>query len=76
MDDEHEPVFKRSRYGWRYEYNPRNPVGLVLILVTLAFVGVMMLLMANRAGPFAPPAGPTWSPPAEEWPHPTPSVTP
>ncbi|MFF9839979.1 hypothetical protein [Streptomyces sp. NPDC013740] len=78
MDDDHEPVFRRSRYGWRYEYNPRNPVGMFLIIASLVVVGVMMALMANRAGPFAPPAEPTWSPPAEDWPQsawPSPATT-
>ncbi|MFF2569909.1 hypothetical protein [Streptomyces sp. NPDC058084] len=71
MDDDHEPVFRKSRWGTnRYTYNPRNPIGLALIVGTLVLTGVMLLLMENRAGPFAPPSGPTWSPPPETWPAP------
>ncbi|MFF3685364.1 hypothetical protein [Streptomyces sp. NPDC002187] len=73
MNGDDEPVFKKSKWGTnRYEYNPRNPVGLALIIISLAFVVVMLILMENRAGPFAPPARPTWSPPAQEpWPMPS-----
>ncbi|MFI1366738.1 hypothetical protein [Streptomyces griseochromogenes] len=54
--DDDEPVFKRSELGTnRYEYNPNNPVGLTLIVLTLVFAGVMLLLMHNHAGPFRPP---------------------
>ncbi|MFJ3877149.1 hypothetical protein ACIPW5_06795 [Streptomyces sp. NPDC090077] len=68
MRHDDEPVFIRSRWGTsRYTYNPRNPVGLALIIITLLFAGVMMILMANRAGPFAPtPAKEPWNPPAYE----------
>ncbi|WP_371591748.1 hypothetical protein [Streptomyces virginiae] len=80
MHHDDEPVFKRSKWGTnRYYYNPRNPVGLALIVITLLFVGTMMILMANRAGPFAaPPAPKTWTPPAYEqpWPSLSPSGTP
>ncbi|WP_415952801.1 hypothetical protein [Streptomyces sp. KLOTTS4A1] len=63
--DDNEPVFKRSKWGTsRYEYNPRNPVGLVLIIISAVVAGVMMLLMANHAGPFAHPPRPTPSSPA------------
>ncbi|MBQ0830858.1 hypothetical protein [Streptomyces tagetis] len=71
--DENEPVFKRSKWGTtRYAYNPRNPVGFALIVVTLVVVGVVMLLMVFRAGPFAvherPAPTPTpLSTPAGEW---------
>ncbi|MFJ9551314.1 hypothetical protein [Streptomyces erythrochromogenes] len=68
MHHDDEPVFKRSKWGTnRYYYNPRNPVGLALIVITVLFVGTMMILMANRAGPFAaPPAPEPWKPPAYE----------
>lgn len=71
MDDE--PVFKKSKWGTsRYVYNPNNPIGLALIVASVGFALVMLVLMENRAGPFAPPARPTWSPPAESpWPYPT-----
>lgn len=72
MHHDDEPVFKRSKWGTnRYSYNPRNSVGLALIVITVLFVGTMMILLANRAGPFAaPPAPEPWNPPAYEhtWP--------
>ncbi|MFD9081858.1 hypothetical protein ACFQ7B_06555 [Streptomyces erythrochromogenes] len=72
-----EPVLKRSKWGTnRYYYNPRNPVGLALIVVTLLFVGTMMILMTNRAGPFEPAPAPThtpWTPAPYE--HPRPSLS-
>ncbi|WP_328299212.1 hypothetical protein OG389_16325 [Streptomyces sp. NBC_00435] len=80
MHHDDEPVFKRSKWGTnRYSYNPRNPVGLVLIVITLLFAGTMLILMANRAGPFAArPAPKPWDLPAYEhsWPplSPTPGV--
>ncbi|MFD9573381.1 hypothetical protein ACFWBI_26485 [Streptomyces sp. NPDC059982] len=50
-----EPVFKRSKWGAnRYYYNPRNPVGLTLIIVSLLLAATVMILMTNRLGPFAP----------------------
>ncbi|MFC9705254.1 hypothetical protein ACFTWD_31710 [Streptomyces sp. NPDC056943] len=80
MRHDDEPVFKRSKWGTsRYTYNPRNPVGLALIVISLLFAGTMMILMANRAGPFAPPPDPKpWNPPAYEhsWPPPSPTGTP
>ncbi|WP_406186307.1 hypothetical protein [Streptomyces sp. NBC_01006] len=82
MNFDPEPVFKRSKWGTqKYYYNPRNPIGLALIIITLLFTGTVMLLMANRAGPFAPdlpePA-PTWSPSRSRYEHswPPPSSTP
>ncbi|KOV18961.1 hypothetical protein ADK90_19060 [Streptomyces sp. XY413] len=59
-----EPVFKRSKWGTnRYYYNPRNPVGLALTVITVLVVGTMLILMANRAGPFEPPPAPApWNP--------------
>ncbi|MFD3555620.1 hypothetical protein ACFWWA_26520 [Streptomyces goshikiensis] len=64
-----EPVFKRSKWGTnRYHYNPGNPVGLALIIITLLFVGTMMILMAHRAGPFKPAPSPApWSPPPYDY---------
>ncbi|MER7519724.1 hypothetical protein [Streptomyces sp. NPDC126499] len=76
MNDD-EPVFKKSRWGTnRYVYNPNNPVGLFLIIASSALAIVMILLMENRASPFAPPPSPTWSPPPAEDPWPYPSSTP
>ncbi|MEU4931077.1 hypothetical protein AB0G54_32010 [Streptomyces yokosukanensis] len=80
--DDNEPVFKRSKWGMnRYEYNPRNPVGFALIVVAIGFAVVMLFLMHNHAGPFAPPdtswsPAPDmsrWAPPAEDPPGITPS---
>ncbi|THA49777.1 hypothetical protein E6R62_26880 [Streptomyces sp. A1136] len=49
-------VFTRSGWGTsRYSYNPQNPVGLALIVLSLFFAGTMTILMASRAGPFKPP---------------------
>ncbi|WP_173098416.1 hypothetical protein [Actinomadura verrucosospora] len=54
MDDgDREPVFRRRSAG-RYEYNPRNPVGAALIVVTVIAVIVGLLMMAGHTGPFAP----------------------
>ncbi|MCF6525103.1 hypothetical protein [Streptomyces sp. JJ36] len=59
MNDD-EPVFKRSRWGTNhYVYNPHNPVGLALILITVVVGAVVMLLMSQHAGPFASPSEPT-----------------
>lgn len=53
--DDDEPIFKRSKWGTnRYHYNPANPIGAALIVITLVFVATMMILMTNRMGPFAP----------------------
>ncbi|WP_086824387.1 hypothetical protein [Streptomyces sp. NRRL B-24572] len=76
MNDD-EPVFKKSKWGTnRYVYNPNNPIGLALIIVSSIFAIVMILLMENHAGPFAPPPAPTWSPPSSQEPWPFPSSTP
>ncbi|MET9774687.1 hypothetical protein ABZ023_10550 [Streptomyces sp. NPDC006367] len=54
FDDE--PMLRRSKWGTsRYTYNPRNPVGFALIVISLVLGGTMMLLMHFRAGPFASP---------------------
>ncbi|MEU9125496.1 hypothetical protein AB0C96_37670 [Streptomyces sp. NPDC048506] len=81
MENDDEPVFKRSTWGTnRYVYNPNNPVGLALIVISLIFAVMMMVLMQKHAGPFAPPPDPTpWSPPPlddEPWPTPAPGGTP
>ncbi|MDI3407814.1 hypothetical protein [Streptomyces cavernicola] len=61
-DDDHEPVFKKSRWGTsRYVYNLNNPVGLALAIGSVLFAVVMMVMAENHAGPFAPPE-PTQSP--------------
>ena len=55
-DDDYEPVFKKSNWGTsRYVYNPNNPVGVVLIILSVVFALVMMFLMKERMGPFEPP---------------------
>ncbi|MGW5344178.1 hypothetical protein [Streptomyces sp. NPDC004050] len=73
-----EPVFRRSKWGTnRYYYNPHHPVGLALVIITLLFVGTMLFLMANRAGPFKPsPAPAPWSPPPYDYFRPSPSISP
>lgn len=44
-----------SKWGTNhYSYDPRNPVGLALVIITLLFVGTTMTLIANRVGPFKP----------------------
>ncbi|MDT0381329.1 hypothetical protein RM572_21460 [Streptomyces sp. DSM 42041] len=49
-DDDHEPVFVRSRWGTNhYTYNPGNPVGVVLIVASLVAVAGFVLVMQNRA---------------------------
>ena len=53
--EDEEPIFKQSRWGGRYQLNPANPVGAVLILVILVFTAVVLYLMANHIGPFAIP---------------------
>ncbi|MEU3403108.1 hypothetical protein ABZ766_04010 [Streptomyces sp. NPDC006670] len=66
MHDDDEPVFRRSTWGTnRYYYNPRNPLGLALIVGTMLFVGTMLILVTNRAGPFkpAPDPAPLTTPP-------------
>ncbi|MFF1506465.1 hypothetical protein [Streptomyces sp. NPDC058326] len=69
-----EPVFKKSKWGTsRYVYNANNPIGLALIFISGGLAVVMVLLMENRAGPFAPPPSPTWSPPQTQAPWPYPS---
>ncbi|GGT62532.1 hypothetical protein GCM10010207_72530 [Streptomyces atratus] len=71
MDRDDEPVFIRSKWGTsRYVYNPRNPVGLALILISLLFAVVMLILMQERMGPFARPEPTPWStvPAYEPWP--------
>ncbi|MER5727225.1 hypothetical protein ABT084_02515 [Streptomyces sp. NPDC002138] len=86
MHPDDEPVFKRSRWGTNHYYaNPRNSVGRVLIVLALLLTGTMLVLMANRAGPFAPEPTPepTTSPGYDTtWPYapgttgPSPSSTP
>ncbi|MFC8765603.1 hypothetical protein ACFUAG_33460 [Streptomyces sp. NPDC057193] len=64
-----EPVFKKSKWGTsRYVYNANNPIGLALIVISSVLAIGMVLLMENRAGPFAPPPDSTWSPPPTQAP--------
>ncbi|MFG2973878.1 hypothetical protein ACGFYY_12830 [Streptomyces sp. NPDC048331] len=72
-----EPVFKRGKWSKRYYYNPDNPIGLALIVVSLVVAGTMLLLMANRAGPFEPAPDPKpWNPPRYEYSWPPTSTAP
>ncbi|PZT69216.1 hypothetical protein DN402_19385 [Streptomyces sp. SW4] len=44
-----EPVFIKSKWGTaRYVYNPRNPVGLALIFLSLALTAGMLLWMHDE----------------------------
>ncbi|WP_187370157.1 hypothetical protein [Streptomyces boluensis] len=82
-DDDHEPVFKRSKWGTsRYVYNVNNPVGLALTVASLIVFVVFMVLIETKSGPFEPPPQPTpWSPPVDDNPtfdfgsDPTPSAS-
>ncbi|MFI7242741.1 hypothetical protein [Streptomyces qinglanensis] len=48
---DHEPVLIRSRWGTsRYVYNPNNPVGLALIVITV-FVVLGSLFLLGRSTP-------------------------
>ncbi|WP_405486618.1 hypothetical protein [Streptomyces sp. NBC_00096] len=78
MNHDDEPVFKRSKWGTnRYYYNPANPLGLALIVISLLFAATMLILMANRVGPFKPtPAPAPWSPPPIDHSWTRPSSTP
>ncbi|WP_282695949.1 hypothetical protein [Streptomyces sp. CC208A] len=68
MSHDDEPVFRKSPWGTsRYTYNPRNPVGLGLIIAGSAFAIVMMVMMQNRTGPFAPPSEKPWNPPTSTY---------
>jgi len=61
--DDDEPVFKKSTWGTnRYVYNPNNPIGLALIILSVVFALMMIFLMDERKGPFAPPKETPWSP--------------
>ncbi|MGW2838433.1 hypothetical protein ACWCWD_11620 [Streptomyces sp. NPDC001493] len=51
--DKHEPVFRRSKFGSHWECNPHNRVGRALRTVGIVFIGVVMLLMIFRVGPYA-----------------------
>ncbi|MFD7337134.1 hypothetical protein ACFV98_14155 [Streptomyces violascens] len=47
-DGDDEPVFRKSRFGTnRYEYNPANPVGRVLIVVTVIGVIAGLVMMGS-----------------------------
>lgn len=47
-DPDDEPVFRKSKFGTnRYEYNPANPVGRVLIVVTVIGAIVALVVMGS-----------------------------
>lgn len=49
--DDDEPVFKKQKWGNpRYAYNPRNPVGMFLIVASLV-VGVVVLVSMTSKSP-------------------------
>ncbi|MFD7031142.1 hypothetical protein ACFWAR_24220 [Streptomyces sp. NPDC059917] len=59
MHPDDEPVLKRGKWGTnRYYYNPRNPIGMALIVISVLFTATMLILLANRAGPWAPDPAP------------------
>ncbi|MFI7246553.1 hypothetical protein [Streptomyces qinglanensis] len=83
--DDDEPVFKKSNWGTsRYVYNPDNPVGLALTILSVVLALVTIFMMNERKGPFAVPEEPSWSPsidddpvyPWEKGDETTPSETP
>lgn len=48
--DDDEPVFKKQWWGNpRYVYNPRNPVGMFLIVVSLIVAVVVLVSMGNKS---------------------------
>ncbi|MEU5186167.1 hypothetical protein AB0G83_03280 [Streptomyces klenkii] len=47
--DDH-PLFIRQRYGTRWVYNHRNPVGLALIMIVPIVAIGALLLMTRGAG--------------------------
>ncbi|MEU8135993.1 hypothetical protein [Streptodolium elevatio] len=60
---DHEPVFKRSKWGSnRYVHNHPGPVGMALIVSMLIGVSVVMVTPATRTGPFTVPDD-SYSPP-------------
>ncbi|MET9415959.1 hypothetical protein ABZY03_17620 [Streptomyces klenkii] len=48
--DDDQPVFIRQRYGSRWVYNHRNPVGLALIMIVPIVAIAALLLMTRGAG--------------------------
>ncbi|WP_199826923.1 hypothetical protein [Streptomyces sp. WM6378] len=47
-DRDDEPVFRKGGFGTnRYEYNPANPMGRVLIVVTVIGVIVGLVVMGS-----------------------------
>ncbi|NUP31433.1 MAG: hypothetical protein HOU01_06910 [Streptomycetaceae bacterium] len=57
--DDDEPVFKKQKWGNpRYAYNPRNPVGMFLIIVSLVVAVVVLVPLSNKSPteskPYAP----------------------
>ncbi|GGX85584.1 hypothetical protein [Streptomyces hiroshimensis] len=45
-----QPLFIRQRYGSRWVYNHRNPMGLALIVITPIIAIGALLLMTRGAG--------------------------
>ncbi|MEH6376290.1 hypothetical protein V7793_18490 [Streptomyces sp. KLMMK] len=44
-----QPLYMRQRYGTRWVYNHRNPMGLVLIVIT-PIIAIGALLLMTRGG--------------------------
>ncbi|MCX5398972.1 hypothetical protein [Streptomyces sp. NBC_00102] len=51
--DDGEPVFRSTRDGRSWECNPRNPIGYALRIVGIVAIGVWLLLVIFRLGPYA-----------------------
>ncbi|TXS56563.1 hypothetical protein [Streptomyces sp. t39] len=52
--DWNEPVLKRSRWGTnRYVYNADNPLGMVLIVLSVVVTVIVLVMLQTRSGPFA-----------------------
>ncbi|MFF7728330.1 hypothetical protein [Streptomyces sp. NPDC008001] len=49
-DRDDQPLFIRKRYGTRWVYNHRNPVGLALIVLTPLLAIGALLLMTHGTG--------------------------
>lgn len=57
--DDDEPIFKKQRWGNpRYTYNPRNPVGMFLIVFSLVVGVVMLVSLSHKSPPKSKPYAP------------------